>query len=392
MSIKDDNGTSEFHGSEVLAIAKAAITDASQVVESLAKQADQQGALYALTDRLFRAELADDIYNAALDAIICALGCERASILLFDEAGTMKFVAWRGLSSEYRRAVEGHSPWTPEAKDPQPICVSNVAVADLEPALKTTVAAEDIAALTFMPLVAKNRIIGKFMTYYRKTHVFSGDEIDLAVTIARQLGFGLQRLRAEEDRRRSEQAHELLLKESRHRIKNTLATVQALASQTLRHTPFDEREAFLSRLQALGEAHDLLNIGDWDQVLLRQVIKRALKPFADRHAPRIVANGPDLWLPSQASLLLTMCLHELATNAAKYGALSNGTGTVQIAWQSAKECKLKLYWRETGGPPVTPPETKGFGSILIDQSFGEDGESCFVFPPEGLICALTISV
>lgn len=392
MIIKDDNGASEFHDSEVLAIAKAAITDASHVVESLAKQADQQGALYALTDRLFRAQSVNDIYNAALDAIIRALGCERASILLFDEAGTMKFVAWRGLSSEYMRAVEGHSPWTPETKDPQPICVSNVAVADLEPALKTTVAAEDIAALTFMPLLAKNRIIGKFMTYYRKPHVFSGDEIDLSVTIARQLGFGLQRLRAEEDRRRAEQAHELLLKESRHRIKNTLATVQALASQTLRHAPFDEREAFLARLQALGEAHDLLNIGDWDQALLRQVIKRALKPFADRHAPRIVANGPDLWLPPQSSLLLTMCLHELATNAAKYGALSNGTGTVQITWLSAKECKLKLYWRETGGPPVTPPETKGFGSLLIDQSFGKDGESCFVFPPEGLVCALTISV
>jgi two-component sensor histidine kinase len=85
-------------------------------------------------------------------------------------------------------------------------------------------------------------------------------------------------------------------------------------------------------------------------------------------------------------------LHELATNAAKYGALSNGTGKVQITWQSLKERKMKLYWRETGGPHVTPPETKGFGSLLIDQSFSDDGESCFVFRPEGLICSLTISV
>jgi two-component sensor histidine kinase len=230
------------------------------------------------------------------------------------------------------------------------------------------------------------------MTYYRRSHVFSDSEIDLAVTIGRQLGFGLQRIRAEEARRRAEQAHELLLKESRHRIKNTLATVQGLAGQTLRHTPPDERQAFIARLHALGEAHDLLNIGDWDQALLRQVVKRALKPFADRHATHIVANGPDLWLSAQASLLLTMGLHELATNATKYGALSNGMGKVQITWQSPKERKMKLYWRETGGPHVTPPETKGFGSLLIDQSFSDDGESCFVFRPEGLICSLTISV
>ena len=280
MSIKDDNGTSEFHSSEILAIAKAAITDASQVVKSLAKQADQQGALYALTDRLFQAKSADNIYNAALDAIICALGCERASILLFDEAVTIKFVALQGLSSEYRRAVEGHSPWTPEAKDPQPICVSNVAVADLEPALKTTVAAEDIATLTFIPLVAKNRIIGKFMTYYRKTHVFSGDEIDLTVTITRQLEYGLQRLRAEEDRRRAEQAHELLLKESRHRIKNALRYCSSSCKSD--PSPYSFRRAGgLPRTTAgLGRSSRPTEHGDSDEVLLRQVLIRALKPFA----------------------------------------------------------------------------------------------------------------
>ncbi len=110
----------------------------------------------------------------------------------------MRFIAWRGLSDVYRRAVEGHSPWARDAKEPQPICVENVDEADLPETLKATVKAEGIGACAFVPLVAKGELIGKFMTYYEAPHVFSKAEIDLAVTIARQLGFGIERMRAEE--------------------------------------------------------------------------------------------------------------------------------------------------------------------------------------------------
>ena len=180
-----------------------------------------------------------------------ALGCERASILMFDHAGVMKFVAWRGLSDGYRRAVEGHSPWTRDSKDPQPISIDDIERAELDASLKATVKAEGIRALAFIPLIARGELVGKFMAYYPTPHVFTEADIDLAVTIARQLGFSIERLRAED-------AKELLLNESKHRIKNTLATVQAIAGQTLRNTPSDELQAFLARLHALGEAHDLL--------------------------------------------------------------------------------------------------------------------------------------
>src|SRR5205085_8433978 len=132
-------------------------------------------------------------------------------------------------------------------------------------------------------------------------------EIDIAVTIARQLGFSLERLRAEDERRRAE---ELLLSESRHRIKNTLATVQAIAGQTLRHTPPDERQAFMARLHALAEAHELLTIENWNQASMRDVLSRALKPFETPQQERFVADGPDVWLPANSSLMLTLCLHE----------------------------------------------------------------------------------
>ena len=181
--------------------------------------------------------------------------------------------------------------------------------------------AEGIAALSFIPLTATGELVGKFMTYYEAPHVFTEAEMDLAVTIARQLGFGLERVRAEEERRKAERAKELLVSESMHRIKNTLATVQAIASQTLRRTQGDDLQTFFARLHALGEAHELLSAKNWDWASLRDVVGRALKPF--RVNGRFTVRGPVVWVPAKTSLTLTLCLHELATNAAKYGALSN---------------------------------------------------------------------
>ena len=186
------------------------ISDRKRAEETIARHRDEQAALYEFTDRLFRASSLTDVYDAALDAIRRALGCERASILLFDEAGAMRFVAWAGLSEGYRRAVDGHSPWTRDAIDPQPICIPDVGASDLPEPLKATVKAEGIAATAFIPLVVEGKLVGKFMAYYEAPHAFIQADIDLAVTIARQLGFSIQRLRSDEERRRAEQASRLL--------------------------------------------------------------------------------------------------------------------------------------------------------------------------------------
>jgi GAF domain-containing protein len=164
---------------------------------SLARRMDEQVALYRFTNRLYRAESPSDVYDSALDAILRTLRCQRVSILLFDESQVMRFVAWRSLSDAYRESVEGHSPWTPDTKDPQPICIDDVERADIAESLKAAVKAEGIGALAFIPLVASGAVIGKFMAYYDAPHAFTDAEVDLAVTIARQLGFSLQRMRAE---------------------------------------------------------------------------------------------------------------------------------------------------------------------------------------------------
>nr|3HCY_A Chain A, Putative two-component sensor histidine kinase protein [Sinorhizobium meliloti 1021]3HCY_B Chain B, Putative two-component sensor histidine kinase protein [Sinorhizobium meliloti 1021] len=147
----------------------------------------------------------EEVYEATLDAIQGALNCDRASILLFDEAGTMRFVAARGLSEHYQRAVDGHSPWITGANEPEPIFVENVDDAEFSRELKESIVGEGIAALGFFPLVTEGRLIGKFMTYYDRPHRFADSEIGMALTIARQLGFSIQRMRAEYARRQAEE-------------------------------------------------------------------------------------------------------------------------------------------------------------------------------------------
>jgi PAS domain S-box-containing protein len=357
------------------------ISDRKRFERALAKRVEEQAALYEFTDRLFRAGSAADVYEAALDSIIRALGCERASILLFDTSGVMKFVAWRNLSDDYRRAVEGHSPWSRDTTNPQPIALHDIDGAELEPNLKATIKTEGIGACAFIPLTSRGELVGKFMTYYSAPHSFTAENLELAVTVARQLGFALERLQ-------SQDAKEMLLAESRHRIKNILATVQAIATQSIRYTPgADGQQVFMARLRALADAHDLLTTDNWDRAPIRHVVDRALRPFQSSGDNRFRVEGPEVWLTAQTSLMLTMCLHELATNAAKYGALSNGSGQVRVAWQPTENENrtIRLTWQETHGPVVIPPVRKGFGSVLIESS-GIDAN--LDFHPKGLHCQL----
>jgi PAS domain S-box-containing protein len=166
----------------------------------MGRRADEQAALYRFTNRLYRAETLKDIYAAALDAIMDAMHCSRASILRCDTDGVMRFVAWRGLSEGYRRATTGHSPWTLQDANPEPVCMTDVDRAELDQPLKTIVKQEGIGALAFIPLMAEGRLVGKFMVYYDTAREFDPEQMELALTLARQLGFAIERMRAEQAR------------------------------------------------------------------------------------------------------------------------------------------------------------------------------------------------
>jgi PAS domain S-box-containing protein len=159
----------------------------------------------ALTTAISRSRTVQEIYTAALDALTSSLGVARASILLFDPDGVMRFKAYRGLSDEYRRAVEGHTPWQPDSPDPQPFAVPNVATDPTLDAYRAVFAAESIAALAFIPLMSLGRVIGKFMVYYDVPTTPSTDELHLAGVIASQVAFAVERTETEEQVRRSEE-------------------------------------------------------------------------------------------------------------------------------------------------------------------------------------------
>jgi PAS domain S-box-containing protein len=606
-------------------------------------------ALFRLTDRLYRARGAADIYEASLAAITSTLGCKRASILLFDAAGVMKFVAQKGLSASYVAAVEGHSPWKLGQAHPDPIFVENIEDTDEPLHIKETIKKERICGLAFLPLISQGGVIGKFMTYYEQPHKFTPAEIELAVTIARQLGFAVERLRAEaarkkvaeelreseerfrlmsenapvmiwmsdpnggclhlnrmlrefwnveegaiaefdwrstmhpedmpeimkrvsealaskssvsvegryrnaqgiyrtlqtsarprlssdgellgmigvnvditerkeaelmrrenderfrlaveaapcgmlmldedgrivmmnakaerlfeyskdellgkkiealipagaatgppagqssggpdspahplgngevtsaltkngkeipielgsnpiriggkamailalvdvSERKRADKQRELLLAELNHRVKNTLAVVLGLAHQTFRDKESAAKKAFEGRLIALATAHNLLTRANWESASLRDLVLDSL-PVKQTGSTRFRIGGPLVLLAPQPALALTLALHELFTNALKYGALSNETGKIDVEWNRNEDdaAPLTLIWRESGGPAVSPPTRRGFGTMLLELTLAEDlnGKVDMEYRPEGLLCTIRSSI
>jgi PAS domain S-box-containing protein len=196
------------------------------------------------------------------------------------------------------------------------------------------------------------------------------------------------------ERKRTEAQRELLLAELNHRVKNTLAVVQGLAYQTFRSTDAASRRAFEGRLQALATAHDLLTRSHWESTSLEQLVDDALRPTGTNRA-RIETAGPAVRLSPHAALTTALALHELFTNTLKYGALSNEDGRVRLTWRHLdSEGKLRIEWREEGGPPVEPPQHRGFGSLLLERTLAKDldGRVALAFEPAGVVCLIEMPI
>ena len=194
------------------------------------------------------------------------------------------------------------------------------------------------------------------------------------------------------EQKTGEERQRLLINELNHRVKNTLATVQAIAFQTLKgDIPLKEARArFESRLLALSRAHNLLTEQNWEGASLDQVVHDA----TDHLSPdRFQLDGERVWLAPRAALALALALHELGTNAAKYGALSSEKGIVSIRWRLERE-RLRLEWKEKDGPQVTAPPARGFGSRLIERGLANDlgGTARLYFEPDGVRCAIDASL
>ncbi|MDP1874479.1 CHASE domain-containing protein [Phenylobacterium sp.] len=214
---------------------------------------------------------------------------------------------------------------------------------------------------------------------------------------------GMARLAAEREvvaRKAAEARQKLLLDELNHRVKNTLATVQSIAAQSLRETGNveDVRANFENRLIALSQAHNLLTRDGWRGANLAELAQTELRPYGGLADDRIELRGPAVWLAPNTAVALGMALHELTTNAVKYGALSVPEGRIDLSWDLAERDadteRLTLRWRESGGPPVAPPTRRGFGTRLIVGGLAHqlDGDVALDFPPEGVICAIGFDI
>ena len=186
-----------------------------------------------------------------------------------------------------------------------------------------------------------------------------------------------------------------LLRELDHRVKNTLASVQSIARQTLRNAPSpkDFAESFEARLMGLSQAHELLTRQAWAGAQLREVLEAALEPFGGLADPRFTARGPAVVLTSETALGMHMTLHELIVNAAKHGALKASSGQVTVVWRVEPVDgvpHLVLEWVERGGPPVFVPTRQGFGSRLLRQGLARDlgGDAQMTYQPKGFAYTL----
>jgi two-component sensor histidine kinase len=238
-------------------------------------------------------------------------------------------------------------------------------------------------ALITVPLVRDGALKALLYVHEPQPRFWKRSEVAMARDVAERTWAAVERAQAEQRQR-------LLINELNHRVKNTLATVQAIAFQTLKgEVPLAEARArFEARLMALSRAHSLLTAQNWEGASLGRVVADATEYLASDQS-RFEISGEEVRLAPRAALALALAFHELSTNAAKYGALSSDGGTVTISWRT-EGGMLRIDWKERGGPPVSEPEQRGFGSRLIERGLAGalGGTASLAFEPDGLHCTI----
>jgi two-component sensor histidine kinase len=319
-----------------------------------------------------------------------------ASVLLMDADGKhLKHGAAPSLPDDYNRAIDGigigpsvGSCGTAAFRN-EPVYVANIGTDPLWADFKNLAATHGLKACWSTPIRSRsNKVLGTFALYHREPRSPSEQEKEIVGLMTK-----IAALAIEHERDRGQR--QLLVDELTHRVKNLLAVILSISGSTLRGKSEPAAyAAFEERLIALSKAQNLLTQSGWSNVSLHELVTGAINPFATGQQ-RLSVQGPDANVPARLTLPFALSLHELCTNAAKYGALATETGRVSIDWTytAGTEPKLLFRWSEMGGPPVSVPPRQGFGSRLIKTAFASDGCTADLhYRPGGLVCEITLPV
>ncbi|HVY59346.1 MAG TPA: PAS domain S-box protein [Xanthobacteraceae bacterium] len=374
---------------------KQTIDDLNVLKNDLANQLADMQRLYEFSRRLWEQDDLNAVMHDLLLAATQLMGARKGSVQLRDHAHRgLQLISTVGFDRDFAERfslveASGFTTCAAALNRRARIVVEDFATESGFARLAQTVAPYGIRAAQSTPLLDRDgAVIAMLTTYFDRPYRPSDRQLKL-------LDLYLEVVARKIEQKRHHEHREMLLNELNHRVKNTLATVQSFAVQTLRsaNTTTEGRDALEGRLVSLAKAHDVLTREHWEGADLNEVVAAALAAYSGAaQKRRFQVAGPAIRLKPKAALALSMALHELATNAVKYGALSNDAGQVSIGWEvtSADARRFDFRWLESGGPPVSLPRKRGFGSRLIEQGLAHDiaGEIELNFASGGLTCSI----
>jgi two-component sensor histidine kinase len=346
--------------------------------------------LNQLNNRLVReGNEVDKCLNEIVDTAIAISGSDKANVQLFDADSDALFItAQRGFDDRFVKFFadvrDDASACAAAMRAGHRVVVEDVTCSEIfagKPSQMVLIDAGVRAVISTPLMSSTGNLLGMISTHFNKPHRPSERELHLMDLLARQ---GADYL----ERKRAEAVEKTLIREVQHRSNNLLSVVQAVANLTLSgdRSLAKAKKSFEQRLQALARANRELSRSNWSGVNLSEIVQLELKPFADR----TIVEGADVMLAHQQAENLSLALHELATNAAKYGAFSNGDGKLAVSWTTTGKNgtkRLKFKWREDGGPPIVAPTHHGFGTSLLKATFADVR---IEYASQGLRCEIDI--
>ncbi len=366
------------------------LAERDALILEVGEEARRQSALLALGDAQRETSDVATIARVAARTLCETLGLSRAGYgIASPDRTAMEIVAdWHAATTQsftgtYRMADFGDIGALMERGEV--ILVDDVVQDPRTAEVAQAYLALGIRTMVIVPILTAGRLTAAFCLHDLEPRVWSLPMLRFVKNVTDRTAASVTRARAEEEQ-------SLLNREIGHRMKNMLAMVQAIATQTLRGaSDAGEAAATLSgRISALSSAHDLLLGGHAVAGDLAGLVQAALGGHVGAFSPRLTIEGPCVEVPSQIAMSLSLILHELGTNATKYGAWSTAGGSVAVSW-TATEGRLDILWCERGGPPVVAPLRRGFGSRLIDRGLFGSGTVSLDFVPTGVVCRIGVA-